>query len=103
MFRRYRHGACADRARRRILHEPRARHPYGEPDAKHPGVAEGEFAHAQSITTARPRAGTRKMEADMLATLVVAAWALALAVVACALVVLPNEHSDQYRDRSRED
>jgi hypothetical protein len=43
------------------------------------------------------------MEADMLATLVVAAWALALAVVACALVVLPNEHSDQYRDRSRED
>jgi hypothetical protein len=43
------------------------------------------------------------MEADMLATLVVAAWALALAVLACALVVLPNERSDQRRDRSRED
>jgi hypothetical protein len=43
------------------------------------------------------------MEADMLATLVVAAWALALAVVACALVVLPDESSDRFRDRSRED
>jgi hypothetical protein len=39
----------------------------------------------------------------MLATLVVAAWALALAVVACALVVLPDERSDRFRDRRRED
>ena len=39
----------------------------------------------------------------MLATLVVAAWALALAVLACALVVLPDQNSDQFRDRSRED
>ena len=39
----------------------------------------------------------------MLATLVVAAWALALAVVACALVVLPDERSDRHRDWSEED
>ncbi len=51
----------------------------------------------------RLAAGMRKMEADMLATLVVAAWALALAVVACALVVLPDTNSDQTRDMSRED
>ena len=43
------------------------------------------------------------MEDDMLATLVVAAWALALAVVACALVVLPDDNSDRHRDRSRQD
>jgi hypothetical protein len=33
-----------------------------------------------------------------LATLVVAAWALILAVLACALVVLPDESSDRFRD-----
>ena len=39
----------------------------------------------------------------MLATLVVAAWALALAVLACVLVAAPPDHSDHHRDRSRED
>jgi hypothetical protein len=43
------------------------------------------------------------MEAYMLATLVVAAWALALAVLASVMVVLPFDHSDHPRDRSRED
>jgi hypothetical protein len=96
-------GVCANCANRRHYHEPRAGHPCGEPDAKHPGIAEGEDADAQSITMTRLAAGMRKMEADMLATLVVAAWALALAVVACALVVLPDTNSDQTRDMSRED
>jgi len=39
----------------------------------------------------------------MLATLLVAAWALALAVLGCALVVLPSDHHDHVRDRRRED
>jgi hypothetical protein len=43
------------------------------------------------------------MEADMLATLLVAAWALLLAILACALVVSPDIGSNHSRDRSRED
>jgi hypothetical protein len=49
------------------------------------------------------KAGTFQMEADMLATFLVAAWALVLAILACVLVVLPNDKSDQVRDRSRDD
>ena len=39
----------------------------------------------------------------MLATLVVAAWALILALLACALVILPEDNSDRFRDTSHED
>ena len=35
----------------------------------------------------------------MLATFLVAAWALVLAILACVLVVLPNDNSDQFRDK----
>ena len=39
----------------------------------------------------------------MLATFLVAAWALLLALLACVLVVLPPDRSDQIRDRNRAD
>jgi len=42
------------------------------------------------------------MEADMLATFLVAAWALVLAVLACALVVLPVDRDDPFRDNEPE-
>jgi len=43
------------------------------------------------------------MEADMLATLLVAAWALLMAILACALVVVPDNRSDQVRDGRHKD
>ena len=39
----------------------------------------------------------------MLATFLVAAWALLLALLACVLVALPPDRSDQIRDRNRAD
>jgi hypothetical protein len=43
------------------------------------------------------------MGADMLATFLVAAWALILAILACVLVVAPPDSRDRFRDKSRED
>ena len=39
----------------------------------------------------------------MLATLLVAAWALLMAILACALVVVPDDRSDHPRDERRRD